>query len=119
MGRPKIPYQIRDELDLNVLPISDEMGLDMIRRAQASGSCFVEVLINLSLLLPFIPVLMASTTSACSSQYWHNIMKAKQLGKTGEWHRIRAAGVVRKAQEEGSAALPLEVMLTHVLVGHR
>lgn len=46
-------------------------------------------------------------------------MKAKQLGKTGEQHRIRAAGVMRKAQEEGSAALPLEVMLTLVLVDHR
>lgn len=109
---------IRDELDMNVLPISDGMGLDMIRRVQALGSCFVKVLMNLSL-LPFIPVLMRSSASACSSQYWHNIMKAKQLGKTGEWHRLRAAGVVRKAQEEGSAALSLEVMLTQVLVGHR
>lgn len=38
---------IRDELDLNVLPISDGMGLDMIRRVQSSGSCFIKVLMNL------------------------------------------------------------------------
>lgn len=92
---------IRDELDFSFLPIADGMGLDIIRRVQASESCIVKVLMNLSLLLPFIPVLMGSTTSACSSQYWHSIMKAKQLGKAGEWHRSRAAGVVRKAQEEG------------------
>lgn len=92
---------ISDELDLNILPISDGMGQDKIRRVQASGSCFVKVLMNLSHLLPFILILMRSNSSASSSQYWHSIMKAKQLENTGEWHRIRAAGVVRKAQEEG------------------